>query len=123
MSSARLQPALLIAAATTCCEGFNGTVNYSGVYQDNISGPGAVFAAAGWAYTSAAGALAGQNAAWIEVTFRDATANVFALYRSGLITSNAIANGDFPKNGMAQTWSGNWKNSKTTSMKIVSIKD
>jgi len=40
------------------CQGFNGSVNYSGVYQDNISGPGAVFGADGWAYTSAADALA-----------------------------------------------------------------
>src|ERR1700679_774160 len=32
-------------------QGFSGSVNYSGTYQDNISGPGAVFAADGWAYT------------------------------------------------------------------------
>ena len=79
-------------------QGFNGAVNYSGVYQDNISGPGAVYAAEGWAYTSSADALAGQNAAWLEVTFRDATTNVLALYRSALITTNALAGGFFAKN-------------------------
>jgi beta-glucanase (GH16 family) len=76
---------------------FAGSVNYSGVYQDNLSGPGAVYAADGWAYTLASDVLAGQNEAWIEVTFRDASANVLALYRSALITTNAIATGAFPK--------------------------
>src|SRR5208282_2422184 len=33
---------------------------------------------------------------WIEVTFRDANANVLALYRSSLITTNAIDTGAFP---------------------------
>jgi beta-glucanase (GH16 family) len=78
-------------------QAFNGAVNYSGVYQDNLSGPGAVYAADGWAYTSASDTLAGQNAAWLEVTFRDANAKVLALYRSALITTNAIAAGAFPK--------------------------
>lgn len=76
----------------------NGSVNYSGVYQDTLSGPGAVYAADGWAYTLSSDVLTGQNEAWIEVTFRDASANVLALYRSALITTNAIAIGAFPKN-------------------------
>jgi len=76
---------------------FNGAVNYSGVYQDDLSGPGAVYAGDGWAYTLASDILAGQNAAWIEVTFRDASANILALHRSALITTNAIAAGTFPK--------------------------
>jgi beta-glucanase (GH16 family) len=78
-------------------QAFNGSINFSGVYQDNLSGPGAVYAADGWAYTSASDTLAGQNAAWIEVSFRDASANILALYRSALITTNAIAAGTFPK--------------------------
>jgi beta-glucanase (GH16 family) len=81
-------------------QAFNGTLNYSGIYQDNLSGPGAVYAADGWAYTSASDALAGQNVAWIEVTFRDASANILALCRSALITTNAIATGVFQKS----TW-------------------
>jgi beta-glucanase (GH16 family) len=81
-------------------QAFNGSVNYNGVYQDNLSGPGAVYAADGWAYTSVSDTLAGQNAAWVEVTFRDASANILAVYRSALITTNAIAKGAFPKS----TW-------------------
>lgn len=81
-------------------QAFNGQVNYTGIYQDYISGPGAVYAADGWAYTLAGDKLAGQNVAWIEITFRDANANVLALYRSALITTNAIASGNFPVN----TW-------------------
>ncbi len=77
---------------------FNGSVNYSGVFQDNLSGPGAVYAADGWAFTLSSDVLAGQNAAWIEVTFRDASTNILALYRSAPITTNAIAIGAFPKN-------------------------
>jgi beta-glucanase (GH16 family) len=81
-------------------QAFTSSTNYNGVYQDNISGPGATYAANGWAYTSAADTLAGQNVAWIEVTFRDASANILALYRTALITTNAIGAGSFPKN----TW-------------------
>jgi beta-glucanase (GH16 family) len=76
-------------------QNFGGVVNYTGIYQDYISGPGAVYSANGWAYTSASDTLAGQNAAWIEVTFRDANANVLALYRSATITTNTIASGAF----------------------------
>jgi beta-glucanase (GH16 family) len=78
-------------------QAFNGAVNYSGIYQDYISGPGAAYTADGWAYTAANDALAAQNAAWIEITFRDARANVLALYRSPLITSSAIVGGAFSK--------------------------
>jgi beta-glucanase (GH16 family) len=81
-------------------QAFNGSTNFDGVYQDNLSGPGAIYAADGWAYTSASDTLAGQNVAWIEVTFRDVNANILALYRSALITTNAIATETFPTN----TW-------------------
>jgi len=78
-------------------QAFTGSVNFSGTYQDQLSGPGAVFQAGGWAMTSASDTLAGQNEAWIEVTFRDATGAILALYRSGLITTNALAAGAFPR--------------------------
>jgi beta-glucanase (GH16 family) len=81
-------------------QAFNGSTNYTGIYQDYISGPGAAYVADGWAYTLSSDVLAGQNVAWIEVSFRDANANVLALYRSALLTTNAIATGAFPKN----TW-------------------
>jgi len=79
-------------------QAFNGQVNYTGVYQDYISGPGAVYAADGWAYTASNDKIAGQNTAWLEVTFRDAGGNVLALYRSASITTNALATGAFPVN-------------------------
>lgn len=78
-------------------QAFTASVNYSGIYQDYISGPGAVYVADGWAYTRASDALAGQNVAWIEVTFRDASANVLALYRSALIKTNSLGTSAFPK--------------------------
>jgi beta-glucanase (GH16 family) len=81
-------------------QAFNGQVNDTGIYQDYISGPGTVYSANGWAFTLTADQLAGQNAAWIEVTFRDAAATVLALYRSALITTNAIAAKTFP----TSTW-------------------
>jgi beta-glucanase (GH16 family) len=74
-------------------QAFSGAVNYTGIYQDYISGPGAVYSADGWACTGAGDPLTGQNIAWIEVTFRDADANVLALYRSALITTNTVAAG------------------------------
>ena len=83
-------------------QAFNGSLNTNGVYQDYISGPGATYSADGWAYTAASDTLAGQNVAWIEVTFRDASANILALYRSAVISTNLIASGGFPK--------GQWNN-------------
>ncbi|MGA2243594.1 MAG: family 16 glycosylhydrolase [Verrucomicrobiota bacterium] len=80
-------------------QAFNGSTNYDGIYQDFISGPGADYAADGWTYAPwSSDPMVGQNAAWIEVTFRDANANVLALYRSASITSNSIVAGAFPKN-------------------------
>jgi len=73
-------------------------VNCSGLYQDYMSGPGAAYAASGWVYAPSANLLAGQNSAWLEVTFRDAKASVLALHRSALVTN--IAGGGFPLN----TW-------------------
>ena len=78
-------------------QAFNGAVNYTGIYQDQVTGPGAVYSGGGWAYTSASDALAGQNAAWTEVTFRDTAGNVLGLYRSAVIATNLIASGQFPK--------------------------
>jgi beta-glucanase (GH16 family) len=79
-------------------QAFNGSLNYNGVYQDNLSGAGAVYAADGWAYTSSSDTLAGQNVAWIEITFRDVNANILALYRSARINTNAIGTRTFPTN-------------------------
>lgn len=70
------------------------SANFNGVYQDYISGPGATYSADGWVYASSTNLLAGQNSAWIEVTFRDANANVLALYRSSIVTN--LASGSFP---------------------------
>lgn len=81
-------------------QAFTGAVNYDGIYQDYISGPGATYSAGSWAYSSASDLLAGGNIAWVEVTFRDASANVLALYRSASIGTNQIAQGGFP----ASTW-------------------
>ena len=77
---------------------FNGALNYNGCFQDYISGPGATYSADGWGYTASSDAIAGQNQAWIEVTFRDASGtNILALYRSALINTNLTATGGFPE--------------------------
>lgn len=81
-------------------QAFDGQVNYNGIYQDNVSGPGVAYTANGWAETLSSDALAGQNIGWIEVTFRDVLGNVLALYRSTIVSTNTIASGAFPKS----TW-------------------
>lgn len=78
-------------------QAFNGQLNYTGIYQDYISGPGAVYQADGWAFTANNDVLAGNNVSWLEVTFRDTSANILALYRSALINTNGITHGGFPK--------------------------
>jgi beta-glucanase (GH16 family) len=79
-------------------QNFSGAVNFTGIYQDYISGAGAVYSANGWAYNNSGDALAGQNIAWIEISFRDASANVLALYRSTTISTNLIGTAAFPRN-------------------------
>ena len=79
---------------------FSGSVNYNGIFQDYISGPGATYSADGWAMTASPNLIAGQNTFWFEVSFHDANAHTIALYRSRLISTNSIANGTFP----ADTW-------------------
>ena len=80
---------------------FTGANNYTGIYQDNPSAPGAVYSADGWAYSDVNdnGGIHGQDAIWVEVSFRDASKNALALYRSIVVTSNNIA--DF---GGLNTW-------------------
>ena len=68
---------------------FNGGDNYSGVFCDTSTAPGTSYSASGWAFTPAGDQIAGGNAAWIEVSFRDASASVLRLYRSALINSNS----------------------------------
>lgn len=75
----------------------SSSVNKNGCYQDYISGPGATYSADGWAYTASSDAIAGQNVAWVEVTFRDANENILALYRTALVNTNLITSGGFPK--------------------------
>jgi hypothetical protein len=65
---------------------------YDGMYQDAIAAPGDTYTADVWAFSFGDDYFAqtGQNLAWVEVTFRDATkAQILALYRTQVITSNA----------------------------------
>ncbi len=71
---------------------FNAQDNYTGIFQDFPSGPGAVYTADGWAFSLAGDALHGQDEFWLEVTFRDAGANTLALYRSDIINGTNLAN-------------------------------
>lgn len=72
---------------------FTAAQNYTGIYQDNLSAPGAIYSADGWAYTlgSDGGGIHGEDAIWLEVSFRDASYNALALYRSVVVTSNNLA--------------------------------
>jgi beta-glucanase (GH16 family) len=71
---------------------FNGSNNFSGIYQDNSSAPGDIYTANSGAFTLSSDAIAAGNAAWIEVTFRDAATNILALYRSTILDSTMPAN-------------------------------
>ena len=72
---------------------FIGAQNYTGIYQDNPSAPGAIYSADGWTYTASSDGMGihGQDAIWLEVSFRDASFNALALYRSVVVTSNNLA--------------------------------
>jgi beta-glucanase (GH16 family) len=70
---------------------FNGAYNYTAIYQDNPSAPGATYSANGWAYSSSGDAINGEDEIWISVIFLDSSNNALALYQSPIITSNNIA--------------------------------
>jgi beta-glucanase (GH16 family) len=72
---------------------FIGAQNYTGIYQDNLSAPGAIYSADGWAYMlgSDGGGIHGQDAIWLEVSFRDSSYNTLVLYRSTVVTGNNLA--------------------------------
>lgn len=72
---------------------FITAINYSGVYQDNLSAPSNTYTADGWACSLSGdgGGIHGQDAIWLEVSFRDASSSALALYRSVVVTSNNIA--------------------------------
>jgi beta-glucanase (GH16 family) len=70
---------------------FNGSDNYSGIIQDIPVAAGQSFTAGGWGLTPYGDVIAGANAAWLEVSFRDAAASPLTVYRTALITSNSTA--------------------------------
>ena len=68
---------------------FTGGQNDSGFHQTLPTTPGSRFTAESWALTAGNDRLAGGNAAWLEVTFRDSNTNVLALYRSPAMSANS----------------------------------
>ncbi len=70
---------------------FNGSENYSGIFQDVAAAPGQSFTANGWALTPSGDQIAGSNTAWIEISFRDASSNILGLYRTTLVNTNTPA--------------------------------
>lgn len=72
--------------------GWSGDPNYQGQYQDYGAGAGAVFSGTAWFFSPSNDRLIGTagtdgvpdsgNTVWVEVTFRDAAANILGLYRS-----------------------------------------
>ena len=68
---------------------FNGAPNIQSFWQDKPCLPTAVFKADGWFYTLSTDNVwsgDGANYSWIEVSFRDASENILALYKSDLFT-------------------------------------
>jgi hypothetical protein len=72
---------------------FSGVTNYTGIYQDFLSAPGYTYTADGWTFTYSGdgGGIHGKDTIWLEVSFRDASSNALALYRSIVVTSNNLA--------------------------------
>lgn len=77
---------------------FIGATNYSGVYQDNLSAPGNTYTADGWAFSlgSDGDGIHGQDAIWLEISFRDASDNALALYRSAIVNPGQLRRDEYP---------------------------
>jgi beta-glucanase (GH16 family) len=80
---------------------FNGSYNFTGLYQEIPSAPGNTYEADGWTYSlsSDGGGIHGQDLIWLEVSFRDASDNALALYRSDVVNGFNIA-----RYGGLDTW-------------------
>jgi len=93
-NSVQISNAYVTPHGGTCCYTvtgqFIGAVNYSGIYQDNLSAPSNTYTADGWTCTFSGGMISGQDAIWIEVSFRDASSNALALYRSVVVTTSNL---------------------------------
>jgi beta-glucanase (GH16 family) len=65
--------------------------NYTCIYQDNPSAPGDAYSADGWALSPSSDNIQGGDQIWIEVSFRDASKNALADYRSAVVNTSNIA--------------------------------
>ena len=70
---------------------FNASYNYTGIYQDNPSAPGAIYSADGWGCSLGSDVIHGQDQVWSEVSFRDSSSNALALYRSPVVAGTNLA--------------------------------
>jgi beta-glucanase (GH16 family) len=70
---------------------FCGNHNYAGIFQDITCASGTIYTANGWGFSRLTDAIHGQDELWIEVTFRDASSNAIALYRSPIVSSNNLS--------------------------------
>jgi beta-glucanase (GH16 family) len=70
---------------------FTGSANESGAFQQFPSAAGDAYAADAWLFTPAADKIAGANAAWVEVSFRNSGGTVLSLHRSATMTSASTA--------------------------------
>jgi beta-glucanase (GH16 family) len=70
---------------------YNGSQNYTGIYQIHNSAPGAAYSADGWAFSLSSDYIRGSDQVWIEVSFRDSSYKALALYRSAVVTGANIA--------------------------------
>ncbi|HEV2392850.1 MAG TPA: immunoglobulin domain-containing protein [Verrucomicrobiae bacterium] len=64
---------------------FTGGYNSNGYYQDVVAGAGSVWSASGFALSHRQDLIQSGNQFWFEVTFRDSTDQVLALYRSYIL--------------------------------------
>jgi beta-glucanase (GH16 family) len=67
---------------------FTGGLNLSGIRQDIPVVPGQSFTARTWMMTPVSDQIAIGNAAWMEVSFRNAASTVLGLYRTACITNS-----------------------------------
>lgn len=77
---------------------FTGAANYSGSYQDVVAGAGSIWSAGGFAFSHELDLMAAGNKFWFEVTFRDSSDTVLALYRSYVLDPAS------PEGFTASTW-------------------
>jgi len=74
---------------------FTGSTNDNGFFQELVAEAGSTWGASGWAMTHPQDQMSGDNEAWVEVLFLDASDTVLSIHRSEVLDASSAIPGQW----------------------------